>query len=160
MAMNKQIKNVDIGDYVIYENGDIYSKKKNIILKHQSDGNGYFMVGLVINNISKKYKIHRLIAENFVPNPLQKPMVNHKNGIKSDNRICNLEWVTNKENTVHAAMNGLTTNKHSMKTVIDLYTGIFYESATELSKIIGMNKYTLMGKLAGYRKKINRYVYA
>jgi hypothetical protein len=160
MAMNKQIKNVDIGDYIIYENGDVYSKKKNIILRQQFDGNGYFQVGLFVNKINKKYKVHRLIAENFIPNPFQKPMVNHKNGIKSDNRICNLEWVTNKENTVHAAMNGLTTNKHSMKPVIDLYTGVFYESATELSKVIGMNKYTLMGKLAGYRKKINRYVYA
>jgi hypothetical protein len=64
---------------------------------------GYQVVTI---NGKTKY-VHRLIAEEHIPNPLNKPQVNHKNGIKTDNRIENLEWVTIKENFEHARKNGL-----------------------------------------------------
>lgn len=77
--------------------------RKGIILKPWDDGKGYLKVQLH----KKSFRVHRLVAQEFIPNPENKPQVNHKNGIKSDNRVENLEWVTNAENTQHAYDNGL-----------------------------------------------------
>lgn len=69
--------------------------------------NGYPVVGLMKNSIGKKFGVHRLIALAFIPNPENKPEVNHKNGKKWDFRIKNLEWATRKENAEHASKTGL-----------------------------------------------------
>ena len=76
--------------------------------KTQLNKYGYRYVHLMKNKITKQKLIHRLIAEAFIPNPdSSKSFVNHKNGIKNDNRIENLEWCTLKQNTQHALKNGL-----------------------------------------------------
>lgn len=69
--------------------------------------NGYAEVALTKDGSTKTIPLHRLIAKHFVPNPENKPCVNHKNGVKTDNRIANLEWVTKQENTKHAFDNNL-----------------------------------------------------
>lgn len=78
----------------------------------------YFIWGgyKIVNYKNKTYKVHRLIAKTFIPNPLNLPQVNHKDGNKLNNNYLNLEWCTQQQNTQHAYDNGLAkSNGNSMK---------------------------------------------
>lgn len=95
---------IQFQNYYCDKNGNIFSKK--IKLK-QSKRNGYLCVSLCNKGLCKTINVHRIIAETFIPNPENKKQVNHINGIKTDNRVENLEWVTQSENAIHAIKNGL-----------------------------------------------------
>jgi hypothetical protein len=77
------------------------------ILSPGKDFNGYFKVNLNKNGKSKNYFVHRLVALAFIPNPENKPQVNHKDLDKINNNLSNLEWVTHQENISHAFANGM-----------------------------------------------------
>jgi hypothetical protein len=77
---------------------------------------GYCRLTICINGICKKYLVHRLVADAFIPNNENKLQVNHINCVKTDNRVENLEWVTNYENYLHSVENGLQVN--SLKNLI------------------------------------------
>lgn len=94
------------GSYMISSLGRVkslnYNKtKKEKILKPQLDKQGYYTIGLCKNKKKKHYKIHRLVCQTFLHNPEKKKQVNHKNGIKNDNILENLEYMTAKENNIH-----------------------------------------------------------
>jgi hypothetical protein len=83
------------------------SKLKQKNLKGSFDKDGYIKVNLKIKQKTNSKILHRLLAEAFIPNPENKPQVNHINGIKSDNTLENLEWCTLSENRQHAYDTGL-----------------------------------------------------
>ena len=96
---------VDVEDYPGYRIsnfGNIFSKKLKKVMTIPIDCDGYCRIGLWKNQVCKKFFIHRLVALHFIPNPENKPTVNHKDGNKLNNHINNLEWNTMKENNQHA----------------------------------------------------------
>lgn len=96
----------DFPNYAISKCGKVlslnYNKtKKFAIMKIQSNKNGYLALILSNKGVLKRMYLHRLLAIQFIPNPENKPQVNHKNRLKTDNRLLNLEWVNQSENEIH-----------------------------------------------------------
>jgi hypothetical protein len=96
--------------YEITEDGQVRNKESKCVLKTQLQNGGYLIVALRKNKKRKAATIHRLVATTFIPNPNNKPQVNHIDGNKENNHINNLEWCTLKENMRHASMMGLCHN--------------------------------------------------
>lgn len=108
------------GSYQISNLGRVKSLKRTVvfkkkfkkrikerIMKPQIMAHGYLFFALSKNGKLKSKILHRLLAIAFIPNPKNKQTINHKNGIKNDNRLINLEWCTHLENTAHAKRIGL-----------------------------------------------------
>lgn len=90
----------DHPNYMISTHGNVLNVARNKLLKPTT--NGYASVGLTTNGERKFYNVHRLVALAFIPNPDNKPEVNHLDENKQNNCVCNLEWSTSQENSEHS----------------------------------------------------------
>lgn len=122
------------------------------ILK-QSNAQGYKYVNLC-NGSCKPKKIHRLVADAFIPNPLNKKCINHIDGNKSNNTVSNLEWCNHSENLNHAYKTGLRKPvkqkieaSPARKEIMDVETNRIYPSVNELVRLLGMPRTTFNRKL-------------
>ncbi len=146
-------------NYYVDELGNVFCDKKYTgnhngelrKLKSGMNNGGYLHVVLTINKKRYNKYVHRLIAQAFIPNPENKPCVNHINGIKTDNRVENLEWATQLENHIHASNMGLkakgSANGNSKLTSEDvLAIRLDARSLREIAKSYGVY-FTVIGKI-------------
>ena len=131
-------------------------RNKNQLIKSFPDKLGYRNVFLFKSNKKQTKKLHRLVAQAFIENPNNYPIINHKNGIKNDNRIENLEWTTYKNNSIYAVKNGLIKTKK----VMCLETHKIYESIKEASKEVGVFDGHITKVCKGQRKTTGGFHWA
>lgn len=135
-------------EYLINKSGDVLSLPRNgtvkqpKILKQYIDRYGYKKIVLRKNDEPHYHTIHRLLAITFIPNPENLATVNHKNSIKTDNRIENLEWLSNEDNLLHSFIHGKQRYKMQAIKVTDLNNGEVYEfeSHKKACKALGLHQ--------------------
>jgi hypothetical protein len=143
-------------------------------LKPASNKDGYLQVGLSKNCKTNSYCIHQLEALAFIPNPENKPTVNHIDGIKTNNYIDNLEWSTKSEQAIHSLKHNLRTmpnawigkfgSKHGASKKVSQYTkdNVFintYGSIIEAAEITKINKTSIGFVCRGTKKTAGGYIW-
>lgn len=189
--LNKFYKVSNLGrikskERIVHRKGDVYIKLKPKILKFKRNNRGYNQIVLYGNN-KKRYDLmlHRIVALAFIPNPDNKPQVNHKDGNKDNNKVDNLEWATNSENGKHAFKIGLRKAKpltkemkrkmldgrlksknkagyHKKIAQIDINTNKIiriFKSASDAAKFLNVNPCSIRDAASKRKNRITAYNY-
>lgn len=93
--------------YDVDENGRVWRRDSGYVIKQMVNHNGYRRVLLSIDGIGYQFRVHRLVAMKYLPNPYCYEQVNHKDGDKGNNSVCNLEWCSGVDNVRHGLITGL-----------------------------------------------------
>lgn len=141
----------------IVKNGNCNMFIKGRKLKQATSTTGYSIAAIQKNGKQQMKKVHRLVLSAFISNPLNKKCVNHINGIKKDNILHNLEWVTYKENTKHAILTGLTNDKKPISQIKDGLIIATFNSLSEASKKTNIQMSNISYCCSGARKNAGGY---
>lgn len=151
-------------NYEVSTNGDIRNKKTGSLLKQKTRRDGYLEVVLCNNGKRATKKVHRLVAEAFIPNPANKSDVNHINEKPGDNRSSNLNWLTHQENLNYGTHNEKMALTQSTA-IYALYpdgTDEYYQSTHAAARELGLWRQNIISVLKGRNKTCGglRFEYA
>lgn len=124
----------------------------------KTNSKGYIKVTLTNKNKSDNRDIHRLVAQAFIPNPENKPQVNHIDEDKTNNIVSNLEWVTAKENMNHGTRRKRSSLKQSIK-IVCVTTGKVYNSIADASRDLNLNSGTISKIINGKMKQTKGFTF-
>ena len=140
--MEEAYKGIDGYDsYEVSNLGNVRNKKTGLILKNRLNNTGYYSIGLSFNGKSKRFSVHRLIALYFIPNPHNKPFVDHIDRNPLNNSINNLRWATPSENGM---------NKSILKRNKSTKTGVYYDKH--------INRWLVKMYINGIQKHFGNYI--
>lgn len=137
--------------------------RKERLLKYHTNSDGYEIVCLSKNGICKRYKVHRLVAATFIPNPTYLQEVNHKDENKANNTVDNLEWCTKKYNINYGygnkhRSNSLVNNVYKSKPILCVELNKIFPSLAEAARFFNKNQQGNICKcLKGVRSKALGY---
>ena len=150
------------GLYQVSDLGRVKRVTTNRILKQAKHHGGYMRVDLCKNGKRKAHKIHRLVAQAFIPNPENKLQVNHIDENKTNNIISNLEWLTAKENNNHGTRieRAIISNQKQVK-AIDIANGEYnyYESIKDCGRKLGIDPSSITKQLKSKLRQTGGYVF-
>lgn len=158
----------DFPNYEVSTFGNIKNKKSNKLLKLLINNSGYYRCALTHNSKTKNITVHRIVGKTFIPNPENKPTINHKDRNRINNKLENLEWVTHKEQNLHKSKSN-NIRRHASKVfricsksnvILETYNSLKEASVwvinNNLSKIKNNNYKSIMSKISAViNKKIN-----
>lgn len=142
--------------------------KQEKILKLERTKKGYLRINLSKNNVSKKYLVHKLVANSFISNPYNFPQVNHKDGNKQNNFVDNLEFVTQEQNMQHAFNKGLIQRKKGKENLkskkVNQYdlNGKFIKlwyCIRDIERELGLKNYNITACCQNRRKTCGGYIW-
>ena len=148
------------GLYQISNKGNVKSLKwgKERILRPGIDAYGYYQIILCNDNVRKTFKLHRLVAQAFIPNLYNKPQVNHLDENKKNNCVDNLEWATAKENINYGTRN----ERASRKILQYSKSGEFireWQGALEVERVLGIDNSHINACCRGKRKSAGGFIW-
>lgn len=157
--------------YSVSSKGRIRNDSTGQIKANHISRDGYNKVELYQDGIPLRKRVHRLVAEAFIPNPDRKPQINHIDGDKLNNNVENLEWVNNSENMIHAYSTGLATphptygmrgkkNPNGGRTgraIVCVETNTYYKNVASAERQMGIPDSSIFDNLYGLSENARDY---
>lgn len=172
---------VDYPNYWVGENGNVFTERSNGCMDLTPNKRGYVRIQFYKGtewDDKDMIPVHRLVGKYFIPNPENKPEINHMDGVRNNNHYLNLGWTTASENQKHAYATGLKTVTDVMREgfsrraklrvgelnynhrrVINTKTGVIFGSIAQAAESIGMHRTTLNFQLLGKNPNKTDFIY-